>query len=1076
MNVHAPSIHLRLSLGLLLASWLTACPKIPGADPLEAPPSVLSFKASAGKVAAGTRVKLSWSVENATEVAIDQLGRGPVMGAPSTNEGEVEVPISEDSLFALTARNARGASDRAVTVVRVDSTSGQMLFVAVPDTISAGQSSTLVWSAPGASGLTLTATPGGAVDVGGQAGSGSVAVTPATTTSYRLSAGERSSTITVTVQPSVLSFAASSLSAAPGGTVTLSWATAGATRVQLSAVGRGVLVDEMEPARVSSGSFDDMLPAQADPGQLFTYLLTVSGLGVTVTEHLTVSIQGSPAIVSFEAPAYARQVDGGTLALSWQTREADLLSIAADGVEIYRAPTPEEAALGALVVPTPPADVVYTLKARGKRGGEAVATKTVDVVSPPTVMLAPTPASVAGGAPLSVSWTGQHIRGVIIEEVGFGSVYSATGALDTGMATLFPNADPTRYLIVVDNTLGDSATATVQVSVTSPISLRVAEPGTLRVGQNVNLSWSLPGRTPPIVGIAHDAVAQRSGSTGFDDIATTGRRLTFPSVGNPVATLNTPFRTTLFGQIVGQLITVSRHGYLAFGYVNGSNSVDEALPTSKLEPLAVAPYWEELALSANVFWQVKTVGGMQVLIVQWGTASPSFQAKIFASGQIDFEYRSLPTNPSGRVGITGLRLNQTIIGPTPAQNVGLTFFGPKPSPLTLRVLTEGPLVGSLDLGSGQLLRVSANLAAANYDELIINEALADSTLGVSGQWVELRNMKDTAVELEGWTFNLADAGALPLRGTVPPRGLLVLGASMDSALNDDAGVQVELPNFDLTGLSALTLGRAGPHSTLALGGFDAGVAVVSDLGPYRVSSGSVPGRCQATAPFGAGPQRGTPGRDIGCGFPYALASCTPGYFDISDGGTPLMSNLDDEIAVVDLASAPVPFSGVPRTALQVSTNGFATFDSSPADPSNYHSSATPSTTDSNLVLAVFADDLFGNPLLPGTQVYAKRVSLGEDPFASAPHWIVQWQHFSYFTFIGSSTSLADDYNFQIKLFDDGVIEYHYQQMVSTSSSQYGSGRSAVSWLEGENGTALTINALSSIPGILPRSAFRFVPR
>ena len=89
---------------------------------------------------------------------------------------------------------------------------------------------------------------------------------------------------------------------------------------------------------------------------------------------------------------------------------------------------------------------------------------------------------------------------------------------------------------------------------------------------------------------------------------------------------------------------------------------------------------------------------------------------------------------------------------------------------------------------------------------------------------------------------------------------------------------------------------------------------------------------------------------------------------------------------------------------------------------------------------------------------------------------MQWHHYSFFTFIISSTSLADDYNFQVKLFDDGVIEYHYQQMASVTSAQYCSGRSAVSWLEGTSGTALTINAQSSNPGISPRSAFRFVPR
>jgi hypothetical protein len=101
----------------------------------------------------------------------------------------------------------------------------------------------------------------------------------------------------------------------------------------------------------------------------------------------------------------------------------------------------------------------------------------------------------------------------------------------------------------------------------------------------------------------------------------------------------------------------------------------------------------------------------------------------------------------------------------------------------------------------------------------------------------------------------------------------------------------------------------------------------------------------------------------------------------------------------------------------------------------------------------------------------ERVAQGVDPFAAAPHWIVQWSHFSH-------VGLDDDLNFQIKLFDDGAIEYHFGKMLSSSFIAYGSGSSTVTWLENETGTqALTINALSSNnPGLSPQSAFRFSPR
>ncbi|MDP1823567.1 MAG: hypothetical protein Q8L48_10000 [Archangium sp.] len=1066
----------RLGLGALLTSLFIACPKVPDPDPLEPAPAVSSFTASQSLVPVGTTVKLTWSVENATSVKIDELKLGSVSGV-SGNSGEVDVAITDDSLFVLTARNARGVSDTAVVSVRVGAAAGDILFTALPDTIGAGESVTLAWSAPGATAVTLTATPGGAIDVMGQAASGSVTVTPAANTTYTLTAGVRSATTTVTVRPTLLSFSASSLSADAGSMITLSWSTANATRVQLTAPGRGTLVDEMDAMRVASGSFADTLPAQVDPGQLFAYEITVTGAGTTLTDSVIVSVAGNPAVVTFTAPPYARSVDGGVVSLAWTTREADQVSIAADGVEIYRAPTQALAAAGTLQVPTPPADVVYTLHARNSRGGEASASKTVDVVGIPTVTLTATPMSVAGGAPVTLSWSGEHIRNVAILEAGFGSVFGATGVQDTGTAIVLPNGDTT-YTIEVDNTLGDRATATAMITVTNPVTLAVAETGALRVGQNVNVSWTLPGSTPSIVGLGHDGVDVRAASTGFDNIALTGTKLTFAATGNIVASIDTSFRTILFGRAVGEKITVTRNGTLTFGYANGQNTVDEALPSTKLEPLSIAPYWESLTLSGGVFWQVKTVAGVQTLIVQWVTSTANFQAKIAASGQIDFEYSALPTTAAGRVGITGVRKDQVVIGPAAVVGQGFTFFGPRPSPVLLRVQAQGPIAGHLDLGGGQLLRLSSNLATVvSPDELIINEALPASTVGVPGQWAELRNARDTALDLTGWTFSLADGGALALSGTVPARGLLVVGASTDPALNDDAGVQVAIANFDLSGETALTLNRGGPHGSLSLALADAGTALVNDLGPYRYNTGSGAGRCAATATFGgqSTPQKGTPGLDTGCSFPYVLASATPGYFDISDAGTPLVvSDFDDSIAAVNLGANPIPFFGTPRSSVQVSTNGFVTFDATLASDTNYISSTTPSTTDSNLVAAVFARDLIGNTLIPGAQIYSRRVGAGEDPFASAPHWIIQWHHFSYYT---TSTVIRDDYNFQVKFFDDGVIEYHYDTMLSTSSSQYGSGIGTVTWLENAAGTqALTVNAQSSNPGISPRSAFRFVPR
>ena len=114
----------RAALGSLLsASLFIGCARPPDPDPLEKAPKVLSFTASASLVPVCTRVKLSWNVQNATAVKIEDNRTGSVSGVEG-NSGEVELAITDDSLYVLTARNARGASDTAVVAVRVGGAAG----------------------------------------------------------------------------------------------------------------------------------------------------------------------------------------------------------------------------------------------------------------------------------------------------------------------------------------------------------------------------------------------------------------------------------------------------------------------------------------------------------------------------------------------------------------------------------------------------------------------------------------------------------------------------------------------------------------------------------------------------------------------------------------------------------------------------------------------------------------------------------------------------------------------------------------------------------------------------------------
>ncbi len=1082
------SLQVRSSLLFVLGAALafSACPTVPDADPLEVAPSITSFTSSAAEVAVGAQVTLSWKVANATSVKIEDVKLGAVSGVTG-NEGSVDVAITGESLFVLTARNDRGAADTAVVSVRVGASAGELLVTALPASIEAGQSTTLAWSAPGATVITLTANPGGAVDVGSQTSSGAVSVSPTATTTYTLTAGVRSVTTTVTVNPTLLSFTASSLSADAGSMVTLSWATANATSVRLSAPGRGTLADVTDAARVAAGTFDDVLPAVVDPGQLFAYELTVTGPGATLTRSLVVSINGNPAIVTFTAPKYVREGSDAGIALAWTTRESDAVSLAAGGIEFYRAPQ-TAIAVGTVTVASPAADTIYTLRASNSRGGAVTSASLVDVVGTPTVTLTATPASAMVGEPVTLAWSGTNVRNVTVTDAsGQVVVFRGTDVMDTGsVPTQVRNAQNATYRITADNGAGDVVTGSVTVTVSNGVALtRAPATGALRRGQEVTLSWA---STQTLYGLPHKAVTTNVASTNFDDISTTGTAITFANDYWSVTEINpTGFSAPFFGRLVGSRVWVTTNGYLSFVPTNDINYSDVALPSAKLETYAIAPAWDDITLGTDpVRWQVKPDGAGKVLIVQWTSVEmatadiATFQVKLHSTGQVDLEYQTW-AGTSGNAGIQGRRANEGFSLPVPrASGLGVTYFAPVTGTANLDVTSELPLTGFIE-ASGQYLPVQYEVGTVVAPrDLSIAETMVTPAAAVAanGQWFEFFNTRDTALDLTGWTFELADGGSsAPLSGTVAARSVLVVGATTDRALNDDAGVQLALTGFTTGSEDAgtLTFGRSGPLSSFSWSDPSPGVAQVSDFGPYRFSgdtssSPARPDTCAATAAYGAQGQLGSPGSDGTCGFGYTWYEIPAGYFDISGSGTPgVTGSTDSSVFNVDLSAAPFPFFGTNRSVARVSTNGFVAFGATASGTDSF-SSVYPSTTDTNLLIAAFADDLDTNGLT-GSQVYSKRIGANIDPAAAAPHWIIQWHHWTHW-------NCDDDLNFQVKLFDDGKSEIHFAAMSSAScSTQYGSGASAVTWVENATGTqALIINANSLTPGISPHSAFRISPR
>jgi hypothetical protein len=156
-------------------------------------PVINTFTANPPNTAEGQPSTLYWNVTGATSVSIDQ-GVGLV-----SDNGTAPVLPATTTTYTLTASNDIGTATRTVTVtVSAEGAPVITNFSASPASIASGQSSTLQWSAAGATSVTID--PG----MGSLPSEGTQTVSPTQTTTYLMTAtnsqGSVNYTVTVTVQ------------------------------------------------------------------------------------------------------------------------------------------------------------------------------------------------------------------------------------------------------------------------------------------------------------------------------------------------------------------------------------------------------------------------------------------------------------------------------------------------------------------------------------------------------------------------------------------------------------------------------------------------------------------------------------------------------------------------------------------------------------------------------------------------------------------------------------------------------------------------------------------------------------
>jgi hypothetical protein len=326
-------------------------------------PVINSFTASPASISSGERVTLSWDVagDENTSVRIDS-----VFGVPGVSglSGSTTVNPTSTTTYTLVAQSSCGRDSKSVTVnVSSDPCSRPVInsFSVSPSSISSGGSATIQWSISGATSASITGL--GSVS----ASRGSRQVSPASTTSYTLTAtnscGSVSRSIQLTVgssncdPPVINSFTASPASVSKGGETTLSWDISGDSETSVR-----IIAGVFGGPQISGlkGSTTVTLSEET------TYTLIASNSCGQDSKDLTVTISdgcSKPVIERFYADPNPKPA-GENAIIYYSVRNADTILL--NGGKFGDGQT--QSAYSSTITVSPESDTTYTLTAQNSCG------------------------------------------------------------------------------------------------------------------------------------------------------------------------------------------------------------------------------------------------------------------------------------------------------------------------------------------------------------------------------------------------------------------------------------------------------------------------------------------------------------------------------------------------------------------------------------------------------------------------------------------------------------------------------------------------------------------------------------
>jgi hypothetical protein len=318
-NSHKPSWIVVGALALLPVFYgLAGCTKPTPTIKEVAAPTITSFTASPASIIAGNSTTVNWATTGATGIAVT-----PGTFASTSATGSVVLSPTTTTTYTLTATNTTGTATATVIVtVTQPSLPTISSFTASPTSITLGGISTLSWTTSGAT--TLNIAPG---NLASTSASGTVNVSPETTTTYVLTATNAAGSVTASAKVTLTSTGGPlsiTTTSCPGGTQNTAYAgctiaaTGGTPPYSFSVDDSGNYPPLPEGLTLDASSGEITSPLIGGQGTYTPEIIVTDATSATAKVQIAFAMNGSNAFlknVFTSASIFHHRVDAATTSL-----------------------------------------------------------------------------------------------------------------------------------------------------------------------------------------------------------------------------------------------------------------------------------------------------------------------------------------------------------------------------------------------------------------------------------------------------------------------------------------------------------------------------------------------------------------------------------------------------------------------------------------------------------------------------------------------------------------------------------------------------------------------------------------